>query len=307
MFDIVTFGSATWDIFLRPQKIETIKNKKFITGEGICFNLGSKVDFKEVHLSSGGGGTNTAATFANQGFKVAYWGTVGDDIFGRKIIEELGELAIDSRFVLKTAKRPTNLSVILSLAGEDRTILVYRGASEIGGELKTIPRAKWFYIAPLSGKLAKITEKIVDFAKKNKIKVALNPGNSQLYLGDIKDIIKKVDILILNQEEASLLTKIPYQKEKEIFAKIDEFCPGIVVMTKGEKGVAVSDGKRLYKVEAPRVKVIDKTGAGDAFGSGFVSGFIQSRGDIEYAIQLAMANAVSCLRKVGAKNGLLKL
>jgi len=49
----------------------------------------------------------------------------------------------------------------------------------------------------------------------------------------------------------------------------------------------------------------EKTGAGDAFGSGFLSGLLQ-KNDIEYAIQLATANATSCIQKIGAKNGLLK-
>lgn len=311
MFDIITFGSATWDVFLRPKNIKILKDKKFITGKGICFDLGSKVDVGEIYFSSGGGGINTAATFAKQGFKVAYCGRVGDDVSGREIIEELKNLGIDCQFVLKTKLKPTNYSVVLTGQNMDRTILVYRGASENLTE-KNIPyeklSANWFYIAPLSGKTAVLTKNIVDFARKNKIKVVFNPGNSQLFLPPkiLKDILRKVDILILNQEEASLLTKIFFQKEKEIFKKIDELCPGIAIMTKGPEGVIVSDGKELYQAKILKVKVIDRTGAGDSFGSGFVSGFIKTRGDIEYSIQLGIANSASCLQKWGAKNGLLK-
>lgn len=303
MFDIITFGSATWDVFLRP--------KKFKIGKEICFNLGSKIDLEEIHFSSGGGGTNTAATFARQGFKVAYCGTVGNDIFGKAIIKELSSFGIDKQFVSRTNLKPTNFSIILSLAGKDRTVLAYRGASE---ELssKNIPwqklQAKWFYLAPLSGKLAKLTSKIVDFANKNKIKIALNPGNSQISLAPkvLKRILARIDVLILNQEEASLLTKIPYQREKKIFEKIDELCPGITIMTKGAGGVVVSDGKKLFQARPKKIKVVDRTGAGDSFGSGFVSRFIQSGSDIEQAIQLGLANSASCLQKWGAKQGLLK-
>ena len=76
-------------------------------------------------------------------------------------------------------------------------------------------------------------------------------------------------------------------------------------MTKGSKGVIVSDGKFLYGAKIIRSKAVDRTGAGDAFGSGFVSEFYRS-GNIEKAIQLATANAASCLNQWGAKNGLLK-
>lgn len=301
MYDIITFGSGTLDVFL--------KSEKFLSKKGICFTVGSKVDIEDVFFSSGGGGTNAAATFANQGFRTAWCGSLGADIFGKMVAKDLRKRKIKTRLIKKTRQKATNFSVILTSVGRDRTVLAYRGASE---ELSSqdIPwqrlGAKWFYLAPFSGKAARLTEKIVDSAKKNRIKVALNPGNSQLSLKNIKKIIKKVDILILNQEEASLLTKIPYQKEKKIFQKIDQICPGIAIMTKGPKGAVVSDGKKIFRAKALKIKIADKTGAGDAFGSGFVSGFIKSKGDIEFATHLAMANAISCIKEIGAKEGLLK-
>ncbi len=310
MYDIITFGSATWDIFLTPESYQIAKNKKFVTGKGICFNLGSKVDVENIYLSSGGGGTNTAATFLRQGFRVAYCATVGDDISGREIIEELKKLGVDISLIFTTKLKPTNHSIILNISKQGRTILVYRGASELLSK-NGIPwrelKAKWFYLAPLSGKLCSISEDIVNFACKNKIKIAFNPGNSQLSLPSktLKRILKKVNILILNQEEASLLAKTPYQKEKKVFERIDKMCPGITIMTKGAKGVVVSDGEYLYRTKKSESKVVARTGAGDAFGAGFVSGFIK-KNNIPYAIQLASANAFSCIQKIGAKKGLLK-
>ena len=63
IFDIITFGSATWDIFLRPKKFsvqgrpasgwQVVKSKKFIIGKGVCFNLGSKVDITDICFASG--------------------------------------------------------------------------------------------------------------------------------------------------------------------------------------------------------------------------------------------------------------
>jgi len=315
MFDIITFGSASWDIFIKPKHFEVIKDKKFIVGKGIAFGLGSKVDVEEVELNSGGGGTNTAATFSKQGFKVAYCGALGDDLTGREIIKELKSLKINTRFVFKKKEKITNHSIVINCEErKDRTILVYRGASELLCD-KDIPwkelslmKPKWFYLAPLSGRLAELTEAIVDFAYKNGIKIAVNPGNSQLSLPQkiLKRILKKIDILFLNQEEAALLTKISYQKEKEIFKKINKICSGIAVMTKGSAGVLVSDEKYFYQAVPQKIKVVDRTGAGDSFASGFVSGFIRSKGDIEQAIQLGIANANACLQKIGAKNGLLK-
>ncbi|MBI4101575.1 MAG: carbohydrate kinase family protein [Candidatus Nealsonbacteria bacterium] len=309
MYDIITFGSASQDIY--------VKSKKFFTaGNGICVPPGLKTEVDDLAIFSGGGGTNAAATFANQGFKVAYCGMVGQDPFGRLAVEELKKLKISCDLLKTTGKKSTNISFFLTYPGKDRTILVYRGASD---ELsrKDIPwakikKAKWFYLAPFGGRLASLTGILIDFAKKNGIKIALNPGYNQLTLPvkTLKEILQKIDILILNREEASLLTGIPPQKEKEIFKKIDGLVRGISIMTKGGDGVIVSDGQNLFSAKSLASslgwKTVDATGAGDAFGSGFVSGFLKSKGDIEYSIQLAMANATFNMLKWGAKDGLLK-
>ncbi len=310
MFDIITFGSATRDAFFISKKFLLARHKKFTTGRGLCLSLGSKIEIEDVLFRTGGGGTNTVTTFANQGFKTAFCGTIGKDISGQMIINELKASKIYDGFVRQTNLKPTSYSVILTSPGKDRTILAYRGAStELAKKDISWKRlkAKWLYLAPLSGKLCGLFEHLVDFAYKNKMKVVVNPGKSQLSLEKktLKRILKKIDILILNQEEASLLTNIPYQKEREIFQKLDELVSGIAIMTKGPEGVIVSDGKFLYQAKPVRSKVVERTGAGDSFGSGFVSSFMKEK-DIEKAIQFGVANASSCLKEWGAKDGLLK-
>ena len=66
MYDIITFGSASQDVFLKSKKFLPVLGKIFATGKGICLPLGSKIEIGDIFFTSGGGGTNTAATFANQ-------------------------------------------------------------------------------------------------------------------------------------------------------------------------------------------------------------------------------------------------
>jgi sugar/nucleoside kinase (ribokinase family) len=310
MKDIVTFGSAAWDVFMKIENFESVKNKQFISKTGICFNLGSKIDIDEIYFSSGGGGTNSAVTFANQGLKASFLGKVGCDLAGGEIVKELNEYGVNTSLIFKTDRKPTNYSVIFK-AKKDRTILVFRGASELL-DRRDIPfekiKTKWFYLAPLSGNLAKLTKNIINFAYRNNIKIAFNPGIEQLSLPkkELDLIISKVDVLLLNQEEASSLAGIDYHKEEDIFKKIDDMCHGIVVMTKGSEGVTVSDGKHLFGAPGSKGSFVDNTGAGDAFGSGFVAGLIKSKWNIEKAIQLGMGNSISSLGEWGAKKGLLK-
>lgn len=291
MLDIITFGSAAEDIY--------VKSKKFLfKGRDICVRVGTKNEVEGIMLFSGGGGTNASATFAKQGFKTAYCGQVGSDVFGDLAVEELRRLGVDASFVKRAKDKPTNVSVFLTHPGKDRTILVYRGASDELSK-KDIPwqkikNTKWFYLAPFSGKLANLTDDLAAFAKKNNIKIAFNPGYSQLSLSKpiLKRILAKIDVLILNKEEAARLTG-------------EEEFEGVTIITKGADGVEVSDGQYLYKAGSLGLKAVDTTGAGDAFGSGFVAGLLQ-KNDIVYAIQLAMANSGYAITQWGAKTGLLE-
>lgn len=311
-FDIITFGSATRDIMVKPRGLTALKyGSDPATGKGVCFPFGSKIDVEEIEFNSGGGGTNTAATFTKQGFKTAFLGAVGEDSAGKEIKEELKSLNIDTKFVFTIKEKPTNHSIIILTEGEDRTILAYRGAAELLGK-ENIPwgklKAKWIYLAPLTGLLCDIFEDIIDFAIKNKIRITTNPSIQQLSMPSekLRSIFSKIDVLFLNKEEASFLTKIPLQEENEIFKKIDEICRGVVVMTKGGQGVVVSDGEYIYRAK-PNTdrKIVDTTGAGDSFASGFISEYIRENGNIEKSIQLGLANSTGCISKVGAKNGLL--
>ena len=330
MYDIITFGSAAQDIHLKSKEFKTLidpsassgqAEKNFAIGRGICFALGSKVEIEDIIFTTGGGGTNTATTFVKQGFITAFCGAIGADASGLEIVRELKHLGIDTKFVVKKKEKHTNNSVIVSNTGEDRTILVYRGASDILNDndilWSKIRKTKWFYLAPLTGSLCDSFEDIVNFAHENGIKIAVNPSKKQLSLPEEKlnNIFKKVDILFLNQEEASFLTKISFDDEHEIFKKIDEIFPGIAVMTKGGEGVVVSDGKYLYSAlpDLER-KIVDTTGAGDSFASGFLSDYMRYEDDpsielsikIEKSIQLGLANSAANLSEIGAKNGLLE-
>jgi ribokinase len=319
MFDIITFGSATRDQFIISKNLQMIKSDDFINGKGMCVPLGGKIYIDDIIFASGGGGTNVAATFALQGLKTACVGKVGDDPGGNAIIDELKKLGVNTAMLLNDAKQKTAYSIILSVPHGERTILVYEGACHelnkndiFWPELK---KTEWFYISGLAGKSAELFEPLINFAFENKIKIAVNPGQAQLSINidRLEPLLNKINVFILNKEEAAKLTCLPYDNEKEIFRRLDAWINGIAVMTKGPEGVKVSDGRNIYLAGIPESEILDRTGSGDAFGSGFVSGLIEKSNNrpptpeaIEYAIQLGTANATSTVQQFGAKNGLLK-
>src|SRR5687767_14233472 len=109
-FDIITFGSATQDIIVKPKRLTSLKYTKETSSNEVCFPMGSKIEVDEMSFYSGGGGTNTAVTFANQGFKTAFCGTVGTDAHGQKIVDELKHLRINTGLVKRTKEKLTNHS-----------------------------------------------------------------------------------------------------------------------------------------------------------------------------------------------------
>ena len=309
-FDIITIGSATLDVFLKSRAILPHKDEHYLRGEALCFDLGSKNEIEKIYLATGGGATNAAVAFSRQGFRSACISRIGSDEFGEEIIRKLKQEKVNTSFIQKDKRPESGYSTIITTTNGSRVVLVRRGvANKISA--KEIPfsqiTTKWFYISSLGGSTA-LLKKIFSFAEKNNIKIAFNPGHNELELGlkKLEWFIKKSDIFLLNQDEAAELTKINFQKEKEILKRLSERCKDILIMTKGKDGVSVVANNKLYLAGIPKSPIVERTGAGDAFGSGFLSGILHSKGDIEYAIQLATANATSVVQYYSAKTGLLK-
>ena len=325
MFDVITIGTATRDVFLRSELFRVLKDpshlKKigFPTGEAQCFAFGGKLEVGEPIFTTGGGATNAAFMFRRQGLRTAALIKIGEDESAEQILRELKREKIKT-FAARDKKRSTAYSVVLLAPGGERTILVYRGAS---GDLKSdeVPwrklQSRWAYISPGKISFSLVSNLFNHFARKGTL-IAFNPSKYFIEMGlkKLRPLLTKTKVVILNREEAARLTGIDYERERKIFKKIDEAVPGIVVMTDGPKGVMVSDGYHIYQAGIFKEKVVaDRLGAGDAFGSGFVAGLIQKKEkcdkgkcrvyNINYAIRLGSANATSVIEQIGAKQGIL--
>lgn len=307
MFDVIAIGSATRDNFLEGD-YQLIDWKDTPSKKALLFPFGEKLGVNKVHFTIGGNSANASVTFARQGFKTSCFSKIGKDLPGKELVAHLKKEGVDTSSIVYSDEKPTAYSVLLLRDGE-RTILGYHGASDTvrleDFDWKKM-KAKWWYLS-LAGESDKVYPDLIKFARENKIKVAFNPSGHHLKhrRQEILDSLKDLSFLVLNDGEAAELVGIPFEKEKKVFKKIDELMPGVVAVTKGPKGVTVSDGKSLYRAGTFKEKIVaDRTGAGDSFGSGFVAGLIQSE-DIKYAIRLATANATSVVENIGATEGIL--
>lgn len=316
MFDIITIGSATRDVFLKNEGFELRRHADSPTGVEQCFPLGAKIELKEVVFTTGGGGTNTAVTFARQGLKTGCVGVVGDDFNGREIISELKKEKVRPFF--ETHKDDyTAYSVILVHPNAERTVLSYKGEGQ-HFEPDKVPwrklKAGWFYLDSLGGSWD-LLQKSSEHALQNGAKIAFNPGGKELAhgLGKLEPILKEIDIFITNLEEGTSLIEsgiknqeLRGKSKEEVIKELSKLVKGIVVLTLGPEGVIVSDKKNIYRAGVPDSPRVERTGAGDAFGSGFMAQYILSGGDLVKSIQFATANASSVVAQFGPKAGILK-
>lgn len=303
MLDVITIGGATRDIFFRIEGMEKIKAKK---GDFLGVPYGSKIVSSETFYSYGGGSVNAAVSFSRLGLKSAASCAIGREGTGSLLVDYLKSERVGISHVLREIKSHTGLSVFVLGADSEHTGFLERGANNdyrfnIGKHLRP---ARWFYVSSLTGKAAHELPKIFRYAARKNIKIAFNPGSAQLALGlkGLKDYLAQTEILILNKQEAvSLLGK---GEIENLLKKLAKQGPNLVVITESEKGCwALKDGQIMHQPSL-RGKVVDTTGAGDAFGSTFVFGLIKGFA-VEYSLKIASLNAASVISKMGAGDGLL--
>ncbi|MEK7579625.1 MAG: carbohydrate kinase family protein [Patescibacteria group bacterium] len=308
MLDVITIGSATRDVFLKAEGFELRKHADSPTGVEQCFPLGAKIEAKEVVFTTGGGGTNAAVTFARQGLKTGCVGVIGSDFNGREIMRELKNEKVKTFFT--THKDDfTAYSVILVHPNAERTILSYKGEGQHFNpdEIKWKKlKTKWFFFDSMGGNWSML-ERAFDYVTARNFKIAFNPGGKELGHGleKLRPLLGQTDIFSVNKEEAEGLLNIK-GSAKEVLAELDKLIKGITVLTLGPEGVLVSDKKNVYRAGTPDSPKVERTGAGDAFVSGFTSQYITSGGDITKSIQFATANASSVVAQYGPKAGILK-
>ncbi|MEM4637416.1 MAG: carbohydrate kinase family protein [Candidatus Woesearchaeota archaeon] len=305
MFDVITVGSSTVDVFIHtdPKQTELLKVHKHLD---VAYPLGAKILIKELEFFTGGGGTNTAVAFSRLGLKTGWIGRVGSDDNGRFILEEIEKEGVT---FLGYVGGKSGYSVVLDAIESDRTIFTYKGCNNDLSyrKIKSL-NTKWFYLSSMMEKSFNTLKKISYYANIHDKKIAFNPS---LYLAKrgfkfLKPILRNTEIIILNKEEAQALLNLKNDNEYYLLYELYKKGPKIIVITDGKNGVFCFDSyeKTFYSVKPLKIKVKETTGAGDAFASGFVAAKIQGK-NTEYSLRLGMLNAESVIKHKGAKNNLL--
>lgn len=302
---ILSVGAAVQDVFLSHSEQFAPVSEKTVHEQFMKLELGNKADVNNITFSTGGGATNAAVTFARQGLHALFMGTIGHDPAGNAVLDDLDKEGVDTIHVSYSDKFCTGYSVLLLAPSGERTILTYRGASTHylvkDFDLNGVD-TDWMYVSSLSGSFD-VLDKLFKQAAKKSIKIMFNPGKAELKHPDkLRALLEEVEVLTVNREEMQQI--VHGETLEELVIHGSHYVP-VVIVSDGPNGVCASDGRTIIKAGMYQdVRVIDRTGAGDAFGSGFLSQWAQG-GSLVDSIIFASANSTSVVQHIGAKTGIL--
>jgi len=292
-FDVICFGALNVDRLYRVNRIAGRDEESFI------------INFKEA---PGGSAANTAVGLARLGLKTGFIGKVSDNREGKLLLNDFKSQNVDVDGIIVSKEGRSGIAMGYVDTKGDRALYIDPGVND-SLELKEIDlkyagNTAFLHLTSFIGeKPFKAQKELVRGL--HDVRISFDPG--ELYarkgLTVLKLMIEKSFVMLPSENELKLLTGKKYDEGSKILIKKGV---SIVAVKLGERGCYVKDGKESYLVEPYKVKVVDTTGAGDAFCAGFLYGLIKNK-DLYECGRLGNFVASRCIEKVSAREGLPRL
>ncbi|ACS80605.1 ribokinase [Maridesulfovibrio salexigens] len=271
---------------------------------------GETVTGHGYQIIPGGKGANQAVAAARLGAEIGFIACVGDDDFGRRMINEFQQDGIETSAVMTVEGLPTGIALIQIAAGGENAISISAEANAaltpeaLKPHLGLIREAETL-LMQLESPLETI-ELVAKEAREAGTKVILNPAPARA-LPD--SLLANLDIITPNETEAELLTGVKVESEDDAaMAACVLHGKGVetVLITLGEKGAFVSraEGKKL--IRGYKVDPVDTTAAGDTFNGALVAS-MQKGASLEQAIGFAHGAAAISVTRLGAQTSIPSL
>lgn len=302
MFDVISIGNISIDTFYQGESL-TLEGGRFQLA------LGGKYFTDFAVQTLGGGGANVAIGAARHGLKSGVVGTIGKNSFKKMILSALEDHNVSTELCVYEENYLNVSSILITFKGE-KTVIHYstphRGILREAEQHEKIFRTKMVYLGNLPDVSVYERTRFVEKLKRHNIKMAINLGahDCRLPKSALKPLLENLDFLILNGHEFADLVKAPYRdihfRENVIQWYIPLLRDKHVVVTEGRSGSYLYyDGTVYHQAAEKVIRIIDTTGAGDGFTSGFVASYL--KGDnMEKAMQSGAEYAVKILSKIGA-------
>ncbi len=304
-YDILSLGPARMDVFVALPEEEinevcSLDKKRCM----IELGFGDKIAVTGMTFAVGGNTGNNAVGLSRLGLKAAMIGTMGSEWSDRQALEILKKEGVDVTFV-KIDQGSFGFGVVINYQGE-RTILSYYPKSVNSFPADPDLAADWIYLTTAGENYEDFYREAVGWAKSHNAKIGFNPGTRQIKAGRevLKFALENTEVLFVNREEAAKLLELPIDDIKKLLLELFHLGPKVAVITDGPGGTYCFSGSKYLYMPIVPAAVVERTGAGDAFGSGFLAGFMKGR-PLEECLKMGTVNSASVLGFVGPQAGLL--
>lgn len=317
-YEVICVGSVSQDIFFPTDEGLIIETPEDITSKRkIAFELGGKYRVQDRYAAVGGVAANVSHGLTRLGRLAACYSKVGHDDRGRWIINEFRQAKVPTEFLFTDATAQTDLSAIIVLTQNgERVIFHNRDANEL---LEIIDQkfaaTQWVFVSALNGAWQEHVKKLLHLKEKYGFLLAFNPGQHNIREAPqcVFAAVAEANILLLNKDEAIELvltqdkhiTRERLDDELFLLKTLHDSGAKIIGLTDGQRGAWGFDGEEYWHCPIYAAKeLVDSTGAGDAFGSGFLAAFLEGK-SIADALRYGIANSASVVSMYGAMAGLL--
>lgn len=307
MFDLISIGDATIDNFVQIHDAE-IKCNLNKTQCLLCVEYGDKISVdKLVHLVAGNA-ANNAVGGARLKLKTAIYVNVGSDPSGKQIVDKLKQEGVSSRYVVVNEGMESNLSTVLNFQGE-RTIFVYHQSWQY--QLPELEASRWVYFTSLAPSFTEsnLLNELTAYLERTGSKLLYNPGTYQMKAGVKKNprLLSLTELFIVNKEETKRI--LGYKETEDITIKkllkaISDLGPRMVIITDGKEGSYGFDGDKYFHLGIFPAKLVEMTGAGDAYATGCLAGLFHGK-DLAQALRWGAASGAAVVEQIGPQAGLL--
>lgn len=306
-FDVVSLGPAHMDCFVMLPEEEIVEVCSIDRQRCVIeLGFGDKVPVSDLVFNVGGNTGNNAAGLARLGYKTAMAGTMGEEWVDARALEILRNEGVNVDHVTKVPGK-FGFGVVINYQGE-RTIMSYYPEVENTFTLKEGEvQTAWVYLTTAGQNYDKFYEDAVAWAKGAGAKIAFNPGSRQIKDGleKLKYAYEATDLVFVNREEAAkLLGRRAGDPIEDLLSGIRGVGPKLTVITDGPGGAYAYDGNKYLFMPSVEAPVVQRTGAGDAFGSGFMAAHLAGK-PLEECLKWGACNSGSVLGHIGAQAGLL--
>lgn len=264
---------------------------------------------EDFRVDSGGCAANTATCLVKLGVATAVAGVVGPDLYGDFVEADLAAKGVDTRALRRAAATGTSKTVILPVQGEDRRYIHTFGANaefrvgDIPRDLVAGARVLCvggYLILPGfdPAELAQLFAGARRQGVRTVLDVVVTEGGGGW--AALEPVLPQVDFFTPNDDEARRLTG-----ESDPRRQAQRLCAagcGTAVVTLGEGGAVLADGREAIRVEAFPFAVVDGSGAGDAFAAGLIAGLVGGQ-DTAACLRLASAVGGSACTQLGCTTG----